>query len=262
MQDWSTAPKYRCRGDVDNISGHIYNNIQALKTPVLKFDQCSKDFADIWISKNVVPKKLAKKVRRFCQNIAMDDSPVLNDTDNQPRDKVFKQSLETNQIVEAFKNKINDSKQWIWEKYYETFYRATPLSLKAFIGSPIYTLIEYLDKRLSIMQMGGAQFKKLQRHTWVIQKVPDGYDMMKHTDDGDNRRISFVYYLTDTLWDHKEDGGALVMHKEDKMHAINPTFNSLVLWDLKQSPLQVHSVSKVTSKKERIALVGFYGKEI
>ena len=97
----------------------------------------------------------------------------------------------------------------------------------------------------------------LHKITWVIQLIPSGYNIGWHNDKCAGRIISFLYYLTDDDW-NRTDGGALQIKKYDKITNINPTFNSLLMWPMKNNEGPLHAVEKVTSAKLRISLVGFY----
>ena len=47
---------------------------------------------------------------------------------------------------------------------------------------------------------------------------------------------------------------------QNKITNINPTFNSLLMWHMKNNEGPLHAVEKVTSSKLRVSLVGFYAE--
>jgi len=243
-------------------------------------------FEDIMIYKGekILGLNLAKKIRKFIQNIDEKDQKLLSD-ENSPQDEIYyklKSSklllLNTFSIHERAKitrkillsNKSltdtrfqNTKNGWKWEAYSSDIWRLKPKSLDAFFNSPIYTLISIIEKKLS--QSFGDKLNNKTKICWVIQKLMKGAKIGQHMDIG--REYAFVYYLTPNEWEYEEYGGELVIisKKErpdikDKL-IINPTFNSMVLWenDEKKMPLHyVNTIKEQNPKGERIALVGFY----
>jgi Rps23 Pro-64 3,4-dihydroxylase Tpa1-like proline 4-hydroxylase len=98
--------------------------------------------------------------------------------------------------------------------------------------------------------------------TWVLQRTEKGYYLPAHNDDCSERKIAFVYYLTPSDWDWRNDGGELEIGNKDggTSFRFNPTFNNLITWDMvkEQSPLHWINTVKAENDRPRIALVGFW----
>jgi hypothetical protein len=260
--DW---PKCQLRCDVDNHLGYLYNRVYITLTPEqLNFKPLDETFPDVLVMNDVVDLELAKTVREFVFKIPFDNTlKQINDTDNQPKNTCYIDAGKAEFVKEAFVKVEHDPTQWHWEKYSYCIWRAAPLTLKAFINSPIFQLINVLEKKWKGGSLDNLDIYKLQMATWVIQRVDNGQDIGAHRDDCDGRVISFLYYITPDDWDYVKDGGDLwVSHDGVQQTSINPTFNSMVAWNMsdKQSPLHgVHTVI-AASDRPRIALVGFFNK--
>jgi hypothetical protein len=230
---------------------------ESLKYPVLSQD-------------NVIDVELAKQARDFAMAIPFDVStPQLNDTDNQPRSEVYIETSDPCVIRQSLDNPSSDPNQWRWENYSGSIWRAIPLTLKDFCGSPIYDLIKELEAKWWHYLTN----KELKSMTWVLQRIPYGCCINPHNDEWSGRRIAFVYYLTPDDWDMNVDGGALCVENfeqsSNSMHTIriSPDFNSLIAWYLKSEKDEsivgspVHWVENITANndKPRISLVGFWG---
>lgn len=271
---------FRVRGDVDNQLGHIHSIVKRYldvkDIEPLNFESCDKDFSHIFISNDVIPKELAERARNFAQQIPFDANVKnLNDDDNKPRDTIFGSFDISSNLLSYLKEattKLEESKpnQWVWEKYIPDIYRATPLSLSAFFNSPIFELIDVLEAKWKqhLFSHGGPLLKKT---TWVLQRVPQGHGIAIHDDGADHRQISFVYYLTPDDWS-EEDGGQLYIQHELTNNTdnsitltkdgtyINPTFNSMVSWNMPENKSPLHAVTEVKAdnSRPRISLVGFW----
>lgn len=268
-------PSYRFRSDVDNQLAMLHNGIRShfhteiwnrkyqtmhpLKLKVL--DEKLK--YPVLYQENIVPIKLARQARKFARAIPFDlSTPQLNDTDNPPREDIYNKIRNKDLVRAALDHPSNNPKNWIWENYACDIWRAVPLTLEDFCGSPIYELIRTLEARW----WHWLPNKSLRPMTWVLQRVPTGCGVGFHNDEWHGRRIAFVYYLTPTHWDGDIHGGYLHIDNEPYSGLLHPKFNSMVAWHLKSeydpsiigSPL--HAVEKVIAgnKYPRIALVGFW----
>lgn len=253
----------RIRGNVNNQLGYIHSIFKdylSVKKDIdsLQFE-LRNEKPNIYISHNVLPIELARKAREFAQQIPFDN--VNNDDIYIPKDNIFEESCG------SFLRKCKESsdtvvpKQWIWERYHKEFYRATPLDLSVFINSPIFELIDLLESKWKkhLFELYGINMA-LKKNVWVLQRTPKGFCISSHDDGWKDRNIAFVYYLTPDDWSI-EDGGQLhVEIKPNESISINPTFNSMVLWDMIDCKSPLHWVDKVEAddSRPRIALVGFW----
>lgn len=115
--------EYRSRGDIDNQIGHIY---EYLKPKISNMEwYLTKDssavelikYNNVFLLENVLNTEEAKKICLFIQKIKFDATKkVLNDTDNQPTDDVFKNVLPlVGRSINYKKNKIESkSENWEW----------------------------------------------------------------------------------------------------------------------------------------------------
>lgn len=281
-------PSYRVTGTVDNQLGHIHSNLRVLIPKGIGFEitPYQTEYPIAYIVRDVIPLELARKARNFLSEIPFDSTlPELNDTDNPPREKIFKEAGQLDKIFTAYRNRKYAPSEWTWEKYHSTFWRAAPLTSEAYWGSPLIELIDHLEERWRAtdtsklwglmpitltnpagsvdVQINPFGFRFMRKLTWVVQRVATGYGMGWHHDEAPDRKIAFIYYLTSDNWDYKEDGGDLCIcqdtTKEDTVH-INPEFNTMVWWDMFKQESPLHAVNVVkTDSKTRFALVGFWG---
>ena len=271
MQDqYKGLPKYRISGDVDNQLGHLHNKLRnhIPSKPGFQLNPHNDKHPNMFVESDVVPKKLAKRVRKFINQIPFDDNriPQLDDITNPSRDSVYNELDDKNRTMEAYKNKIYDPNQWIYERYHVNFFRALPLTLEAFLGSPLIELFDVLEEKWhNTFTNNVVRTKGHRKITWVIQRIEKGHGIGWHNDDNGQRSLAFAYYLTPSDWDYKNDGGELCVsydENQDKYESINPSFNTMVVWDMYNQRGPLHSVKEVKSyKKSRIALVGFFAKD-
>ena len=153
----------RCRGDVDNQLGVLHERL----ADVMKFYNVNisnthyiNDVHDtsiqyvkhqghnnVFIANDVVPLSLARRVRDFLNAIPFDESKLLiNDTDNQPQNKVFslinpegdpEHGLGTKTAYINGTVNVTSAKEWEWERYHSNFWRAIPITPEAFAGSQL-----------------------------------------------------------------------------------------------------------------------------
>lgn len=270
MQQSNTTGFLECRsrGDVDNQLGHLHSRIRWIipdtktNTSGLDFKQYGVYCPNVLILNDVVDRDLAQRVREFAQSIKFDNTlPTLNDNDNQPKDSVFKNANNIEAINKAFSDANNSTENWMWEKYAETIWRATPLTLSSFIGSPIFELIDTLEKKWKKTNMVNVDMTKVWKATWVLQRVEKGHFIGIHNDEAPRRKISFVYYLTPDDWHYRIDGGELhVKGNDDEFYDVHPTFNSMVAWNMNEHKSPEHYVEEVYAENDRprISLVGFW----
>lgn len=253
----------RCRADIDNQLGLMHTNLQMHSddeySNQLVFTT-NPEFDRVFIAKDVLDRKLSEIVRDFVHNIPFDASlPITDDYLNQPRNVVFPQvskGLDWKNCVAYHKSSPNE---WIWEHYSEDIWRALPLTMESFLGSPILELIDQLER---LWWKFIPITKSMAKTTWVLQRVDQGKSIDAHTDDWPGRRTSFVYYLTPDDWNSAVDGGGLcVQNSSGETTVIEPTFNTIVSWDMnanQHSPLHWVQTVKAPSSKPRISLVGFW----
>lgn len=227
----------------------IINNMELSPHPIL---------SNMSVRTDCLPFTLADSIRQFIFKVPFDNTKkILNDFDNQPLNSAY--TVNQSLILNFYENRTTDPLQWVWEHYTSTIWRLAPLTLNAFIGSPIPGFITILEN--AIRSSNNGVFSKLMKSTWVIQRIECGSGIDIHSDKTDTRRVSFVYYLTPDFW-KKADGGGLFMLdiNAKKFHRINPTFNSLVMWEVNDDPRGLHYVEDVIAdnNKPRIALVGFF----
>ena len=156
---------------------------------------------------------------------------------------------------------VADPTHWIWERFSHDIWRAAPLTAEDFYNSPIYGLVETLQW----LWWNWLPDKSMYSTCWVLQRIPTGRTIGKHTDDNGERRLAFVYYLTDDDW-AEEDGGILHAEVKSKVYKFIPKFNSIVGWRIKiptdqSAPDAIpHWVNPVLAPndKPRLALVGFW----
>lgn len=283
---------FRNRGDVDNQIGSLHNILRCTHKilPNKKYEfqplkfECHKLYNySVDISKNVLPKEFAIKVRQFLNNIYFDNSlKLLNDCDNQPKTHVMSSIKNFEHVNTILNNNSNNNvinndnsnnmpnnmsnniiKDWTYEKYNPEFWRILPITLEAFICSPIIELFDILHIQLYdyMKTILNLDMTKYSRGLHVIQRVEKDYGISLHTDDWSKRKLAFVYYLTSDDWNYEQDGGDLCIHDDtnpDIYTCINPEFNSMVTWDMITQKSPLHSVNKVKSNKPRFTVVGFY----
>lgn len=259
-------PKYRSTIDVNNQLATISNAIEKLRPNPIK-DATPFDFKkygnDIYVADNCVPIELAERVRDFLQDIYCDPrTKPLNDEDNQPKCNVFDDVNDMTQLKLAFENPISDSKLWTYENYctypLNSIWRILPLTLNAFIGSPIIELINTIEAKWLATKF--ANWNTLYKSCWVLQMIPQNYGIGRHSDACAGRKISFIYYLTSDDWYQDVDGGGLAAHVGRDCVKLNPTFNRLVAWEMFNSHGPDHYVNTVYTSKKRLALVGFFNE--
>jgi len=262
MKKWD-----HCRSniEVNNHLGYLHNkftnNWNPEQTIVENIEISSHQLLpNIGIATNVMPGILAQKVREFAQNVPFDNTKkILNDVDNLPLNSAYHQNQ--NLILDCYEKRTDSPSEWIWEHYSLDIWRLAPLSLNAFIGSPIPSFITVLEKAIRSSNLNGINFDKLKKGTWVIQRIEHGASIGIHNDLCGSRKISFVYYLTPDSWQKKDGGGLFMLDmKGKKFRRINPDFNSLVIWEVNDDPSGLHHVEQVfaPNDKPRIALVGFF----
>lgn len=271
----------RCTGRTDNQLGHIYGNLQNLDfdNPKLnnlcqKFDELPFKFEkinEINLSEDVLDEKFAQEVRKFIKSVPFLERPLSNNSDNLPESKVFASTYNFKEVIEAVDKPNKHYNAWYWERYNENFYRLTPKTLAAFVGSPIKKLIGLVEAKLRATFLLADYAKS----TWVIQRIVEGKYMGAHLDNGYGRKFSFIYYLTDG-WSDKDGGELVVFNDEVNCMGINcrllanqeiegdcvkisPNFNRLVCWELNNPNWPVHYVNK-SERGDRFALVGFFVK--
>ena len=196
-----------CRGrtDVDNQLGILHDAL----TNVMKFYNVNitnthyvNDAHDtgiqyinhskhnnVFVAHDVIPLSLAQQVRDFLSAIPFDnDKLVINDTDNQPQDKVFtfvnckgdpEHGLRIKAAYDNAKAEPVSPKEWVWEHYHPDFWRAIPVTPEAFAGSPILTLISVLERQwynINMTCIWGDKhtLKELHKATWVVQRITKG----------------------------------------------------------------------------------------
>lgn len=260
-------PKARCGCGVGNGVGAGMINYRI-------FTEENKP-TNVLYMENVIPVEMAKRVRSFLHSIPFDKSiKELNDVDNPPKKSVW-ESCRTATESSANSDVLghggwNDEKlagEWMWEKYQYYMWRAAPLTLKSFVLSPLYGLIEILEKkwRATKMPLDMRDTVKVVKLTWVVQRTDIGYYCGPHLDEHPYGRIAFIYYLTSDDWDHKKDGGHLSVKNSENVDDwldINPKFNSIVAWNMTKGKSPLHWVNHVRapSDRPRIALVGFWNE--
>ena len=233
------------------------------------------DFKDIdgfpacKVINNFMSESSARETRDFVCEIPFDNTlSVINNTDNLPRDSV-NTLLKTNDyslIYETLKTKnVTEPCDWMWERYSSSVWRAVPLTITAFCNSTIFHLMFLLERVIERWMWSLFSNTKFLPLTWVLQRMENGCSVSKHTDNSyqedkdKERHFSFIYYLTPDDWDYVKDGGELIIENENLTYTFNPTFNSLICWNIRDYEPLVHSVNEVkSSSKIRIALVGFY----
>lgn len=271
MDFYKNFPQYKIKGDIDNQIGHLHNKLQYYDPYKKGFEMKLHDetYQNVFITKDIIPKKLAEKVRKFINDIPFDNTlKILNDDNNQPRESISKSLNDSDKIKIAYENKRYNPHDWIWEKYDNDFWRVLPLSLEAFCGSPIIKLIEILERRWYQTKINNFDITKYRKATWVIQRIEKGHGIGLHTDDNPWRKLAFVYYLTSDDWNYKNDGGELCVcnnnydeHINPKEYiSINPEFNTMITWEMLNQKGPLHFVNNVEAENEkpRIALVGFF----
>jgi hypothetical protein len=265
----------RCDGNLDHQLGHIQKKLKYLQIASLNLNPYDDKFNNIFIDKNVFPIEFAIEIRNFLRKIPFDKEKIrlLNDIDNLPSKSVMNEFQDIIKINQALANPINDPFQWEWVLYLPGMYRLAPLSLASFIGSPIKVLIDLLEAKWNKTNFYDMKFSKMEKATWVLQMIPPGEMLYPHTDENLERKIAFIYYLTDDDWNHDVNGGALIIynHPNENLNAIyddfynkkwdiikiNPAFNSLITWKVGNNNSPIHMVSTVKNGL-RYALVGFY----
>jgi hypoxanthine phosphoribosyltransferase len=295
----NVVPDYRKSGFVDNQVGILYTNIRVfVRSP---YDYVTEGFTftlydkekypDVYVIKDALPVHIAMNARRFLNKIPFDNTiKQLNDTDNRPSNKVYKSLLvgELKHVIDdtvdnvdkifstkqtifdqqhikntcIYNEMVSNPKTWVWEKYHTQIWRVAPTDLADFYSSPIMKLLEIVSARFNLSK--DIDFTKWRKNIWVIQRVDKDFMIGEHRDSGWGRTFAFVYYLTKDTWDYKKDGGELCVYdKDDKEYvSFNPTFNSIVAWEMKNETSLLHFVNTVRAdaRTPRIALVGFFSK--
>src|SRR3989338_7876080 len=206
--NWSVSQK---RLDVDNQLMTLYtSSVQKIAIADRQYRtnqpmRIETQYGRVFYSEEVVDRPLAIAARDFVKQIPFDiTKPMINDTDNPVRDHVH------TLLRNAYPTKIDfppaDPSNWTWENYSRSIWRAIPLTVKDFCGSPIYALIE------TIVWNWVNWFTIWDKTPvcWVLQRVPHGKFIRPHNDEyvDANRCMAFVYYLTDDDWT-EDDGGLL-----------------------------------------------------
>ena len=210
----------RCDINVNNHLGYLHNkftlNWNPKKVETTNINLRKHDLLpNVYIGTNVIQKGIADEVRKFIYSVKFDNTlPILNDINNLPKDSAHLVNPTT--ILDIYENKTNDPKEWIWEHYNYQFWRLTPLSLNAFIGSPIPAFITILENIIRSTKFCNIDFSKLEKGTWVIQRIEKGQEIGIHTDNGNGRVVSFVYYLTPDNWKNKDGGGLCMLNTTQK----------------------------------------------
>lgn len=251
------TPEYRIANDVNNQLGELYCLLRRyipIKLNITERLHNTPYINNIYHYTNAVPNELAIKCRQFLNDIPFNmGRPLFNDIINPPNKNVYYDLCDRYLTTEAVINATYSPENWTWEKYNHAFFRASPLTKEAFVGSPIIELFDYLTHLFNL---------KLRVATWVIQRIPKGSSISKHLDDNGFRKMAFIYYLTpETLpYSYESNGGDLICHDaKTKQHLATfvPEFNSLVMWDISKELGPLHWVT-TTYDFARICLVGFY----
>jgi len=253
---------YRGTINVNNQLGTLHDIIkQYLPHEEIKCEPFSLTYnsdLQIYQCNTAIPLDLAKEVRQFINKVKIDLTiPHLNDTNNKPLDN----ALNFNSISLLYQENPND---WNWVNYgtydQSSIFRLTPSHMDAFFNSPIKRLIDLIEAKWLKTQIPNIEMLLLKKITWVIQLVPPGYIIDWHTDAASQRKISFIYYLTDDNWNIEKDGGALQIEKNGQITKLTPLFNTMLMWPMVDNIGPNHSVDKVLADitKPRISLVGFY----
>lgn len=265
MDFYKDYPEYKVNGQVDNQLGALHSRFRYYNPYRKGFELklIDSDYQTAFIIEDVVPRNLAEEVRKFINEIPFDNTiKILADVINPPKDLVYKSLDDTNKIKRAYDNKKYAPNEWTWEKYDNDFWRTLPLSTEAFIGSPIIELFDMLETRWYQTKIDNFDIAKYRKATWVIQRIEEDHGISVHSDDNPWRKLAFVYYLTPDDWDYEIDGGELCVMGDNNEHiSINPTFNTMVTWEMANHKSPLHFVEKVKAKnKSRIALVGFFNE--
>ena len=213
---------------------------------------------------NIISTDLAEKVRDFLQKIPIDKTiKEFDDVDILPKDNIYKSFLDVNNIRLAYENRICDPTKWMWERYFPSFWRACPLTSEAFLGSPIIELFDVMEEKFYATQFDDCDITKYRKATLVIQMMEQNCDIPLHDDFSSGRRLCFTHYLTPNDWNKKDGGELCVIYKNEyceNMCIFEPVFNSMVMWQMKDSRSPIHGVNKVCTDKKRISLVGFFNE--
>jgi hypothetical protein len=257
--------KSRCDINVNNHLGYLHKkfmnnwNPKKIVTKSIKLENYNT-LPNVFIGYNVIPYDMANEVRNFIYSVKFDNTlEVLNDVTNKPKDSAH--FVNPSSILDIYENRTSDTKEWIWEHYNYAFWRLTPLSLNAFMGSPIASFITVLENAIRATKFCDIDFSKLNKGTWVIQRIEKGNEIGIHNDHCGSRTVSFVYYLTPDDWSKNDGGGLCVLNTEQKKFIrINPNFNSIAMWKVNSDYSGLHYVEKVAApnNKPRISLVGFF----
>jgi len=307
-------PLSRARIDVDNHLGYLMSctrhygaaagativDDDILKTPyklkpILGFDGVA------YCVDNALPLPLATAARDFALQIPFDrnESP-LDDATHPPHDGVLRtlQWLGQHRVPQrahgiaavtgtpglftsfyhTSESRLKLAHQWRWECYHRNnMFRAHPIDLEGWLQSPLYTVVDALDRRCR--QLASELLHPLDSENnttaadplsyaptqCVLQRMDRNYSIGPHTDEVDIRCLAFTYYLTPDDWRAHNDGGSLTLWQSSgDAVRINPTFNRLVVWRMPPSCPEaiLHSVDPVTSPSDRarVAFVGFVCK--
>jgi Rps23 Pro-64 3,4-dihydroxylase Tpa1-like proline 4-hydroxylase len=105
--------------------------------------------------------------------------------------------------------------------------------------------------------------KNLRLTEFVVQLLKAEQEISEHKDKitsknyCTHRKIAFIYYLTPDEWWYRIDGGELCCRNDnDNFTSFEPTFNSMVVFDMTDNDGPLHWVR--SASKDRIALVGFF----
>lgn len=261
---WKRSVKARTGGDLNNQLGIFLRVLNFPPAELSGFDFVpSYGLKSVYQVHNVVPIDLAQQVREFVNNIALDLTlPPCDDYHNQPKRNIC-QDPNNDKIRQAYENRNDDVKNWIWERYHFDFYRACPLTLEALYGSVILELYRYFVDKWGNSVINGIEVKDLKLTDFVIQLLPPEQDMEIHRDKSVennyciHRKIAFVYYLTPDDWFHRVDGGDLFCQMEPDLFAsFSPTFNSMVIFEMSDNNGPWHQVR--SASRNRISIVGFF----
>lgn len=253
--------KARAWADVDSdlsmISTEVNRFVVTEPIPSMPFPFIHNKQFDIYICDNAIPIQLAREVREFVHSIEIDlTSAHLNDTDNLPPRKVLLEARDSVDMTVSTESSPQLSNEWKWQNYASweynrtAFWRLYPTTLNAFVYSPIKRLIDLIEAKLQLTSIPDIDIPSLRRLTWVIQVVLPDHGIGAHTDFGNGRKLSFLYYLTDDDWNIATDGGELITG-DQQLYKICPKFNMLIAWPMVNGNGPLHSVATVLAPISR-----------
>jgi hypothetical protein len=219
--------------------------------------KANEKFNDVYLLDNFLETKAIETCLKFEKEI----SPIIHNwpltniiIELQTMPLAISENLVLANMMELFYS--NNAPKWRREKY-NTFVRLAPFRLADYIVSPIYNVVLMLEKIARSFAVCKGITEELYMSLCVLQQIPKGASMGVHKDTFAKRRISFIYYITDTFLDF---GGELRLHYErqgEPVEFINPAPNRLILIDLTRDGGPWHSVAKYTGDSPRLSIVGF-----